>query len=277
MKKILSSIFLIATSINWVNAQWSTSGNSLISTNFFGSTNSMPLRFRVNTNGLTVNESMRILSNPTQSWLNMDAPPVIINPKTLTSFSQHSFKGLAINDADLTFLSNDGNFGQPYDWRNSIKWVNQQGNIRHLIVDDNSGLRILAAGILQIDNGVAIGAANGNNAVQMTHPNGYKLYVKEGILTEKVKIALLYTSDWADYVFAPDYKLKSLTEVEKYIQKNKHLPGVPSAEEMVSNGLDVVKTDAILMAKIEELTLYMIELQKQNAAMQVQINELKIK
>jgi len=91
----------------------------------------------------------------------------------------------------------------------------------------------------------------------------YKLYVEKGILTEKVKVAVKTTSDWSDFVFANDYKLKPLKEVEKYITANKHLPDVASASEMVSSGLDVAKTDAVLLQKVEELTLYIIELQKQ--------------
>jgi trimeric autotransporter adhesin len=91
----------------------------------------------------------------------------------------------------------------------------------------------------------------------------YKLYVEKGILTEKVKVAVSTTTDWADFVFANNYKLKPLKEVETYITANKHLPGVPSANEMVSNGLDVAKSDALLLQKVEELTLYIIELQKQ--------------
>ncbi|GAB3694089.1 hypothetical protein GCM10027592_14650 [Spirosoma flavus] len=100
----------------------------------------------------------------------------------------------------------------------------------------------------------------GNNA---RTPAGYKLFVEQGILTEKVKVALKNTSDWSDYVFQSDYKLKSLSEVENFIQANKHLPGVPSAQEMVEKGNDLHKTDAKLLEKIEELTLYSIQQQKE--------------
>ncbi len=75
---------------------------------------------------------------------------------------------------------------------------------------------------------------------------------------------------WADYVFAKDYKLKELNEVEEYIAENKHLPGIPSAADIEKNGLSVGKMQALHMEKIEELTLYMIELQKQNELLQVQ-------
>lgn len=108
-------------------------------------------------------------------------------------------------------------------------------------------------------------------------PKGYGMYVTDGILTEKVKVAIKNSSDWADYVFNKDYKKMSLTEVEKFININKHLPNIPSAAEMISEGNDLAKTDAKLLEKIEELTLYMIEMKKENAQMKRQIHTLKRK
>lgn len=93
-------------------------------------------------------------------------------------------------------------------------------------------------------------------------PGDYKLYVQSGILTEKVKVALTNSADWADYVFQEGHTLLSLNEVRAYIAQHKHLPGVPSADEMVEQGVDVAKTDAMLLAKIEELTLYVLQLEE---------------
>lgn len=90
--------------------------------------------------------------------------------------------------------------------------------------------------------------------------DGYRLMVQEGILTERVKVALKTSTEWSDHVFLPGYRLMPLAEVECFIQENGHLPGVPSAAQMVEQGLDVVKTDAMLMEKIEELTLHSIDL-----------------
>lgn len=104
----------------------------------------------------------------------------------------------------------------------------------------------------------------------VTTPVGYGLYVEKGVLAERLKCALKSSTDWSDYVFEKDYKLPSLTEVEKFVIKNKHLPNVPSAQEVVENGIDVAKMDAKLLEKIEELTLYIIQLEKE-------VNLLKIK
>lgn len=107
-----------------------------------------------------------------------------------------------------------------------------------------------------------------------TTPAGYKLYVETGILTEKIKVALKASANWADYVFADDYKLQPLHEVETYIREHKHLPGVPSADEVVENGLDLAKMDAKLLEKIEELTLHMIQLEKEVNTLKQKNNEL---
>lgn len=88
---------------------------------------------------------------------------------------------------------------------------------------------------------------------------GYRLFVQDGMLAEKVKVAIKSSSEWSDHVFQPSYRLMPLKDVSAFIKKNGHLPGVPSAEQMVEQGLDVVKTDAMLLEKIEEITLHLIE------------------
>ena len=83
----------------------------------------------------------------------------------------------------------------------------------------------------------------------------------EGIRTEKVKVDL--QGNWPDFVFTSTYKLMPLSQVEQYIIANSHLPNVPSAEEVAESGIDVATMDATLLQKIEELTLYTIDQEKQ--------------
>lgn len=116
-----------------------------------------------------------------------------------------------------------------------------------------------------------------NPLADIATPNGYKLFVEEGILTEKVKVALQSTADWADYVFADDYTLMPLAEVEKFTKQNGHLPNVPSANEMVKEGLDVAKMDAKLLEKIEELTLYIIKQDKELEELKAAVKALQSK
>ncbi|MCF6132828.1 beta strand repeat-containing protein [Flavobacterium wongokense] len=98
-----------------------------------------------------------------------------------------------------------------------------------------------------------------------TYPNttgNYRLFVEGGILTEKVKVALRSTANWADYVFEKNYDLMPLKNVEEYINTHKHLPGINSAADLSKNGLDLAEMQAKHMAKIEELTLYIIQQNK---------------
>ncbi len=101
------------------------------------------------------------------------------------------------------------------------------------------------------------------------------LSVDGTILAREVRVAISTTTHWADYVFAKDYKLMPLKEVEAYIKANKHLPDVPSSEDVEKNGIEVTEISAVLLKKIEELTLYTIELQKKMDEQQKEINTLK--
>lgn len=103
----------------------------------------------------------------------------------------------------------------------------------------------------------------------------YSLFVKGGILTEEVRVALANT--WADYVFDKNYKLKTLPEVERFIQTNGHLPNVPSATQVAQEGVNVGEMAKIQQEKIEELTLYIIEQNKINERQAKEIETLKVK
>jgi len=96
--------------------------------------------------------------------------------------------------------------------------------------------------------------------------NDYNLYVAKGIRTEKVNVE--YYNQWPDYVFEPEYKLTPLAEVEEFVDENKHLPGVPSASQVQKNGIDLGEMNAVLLKKVEELTLYIIDLEARMAELE---------
>lgn len=81
------------------------------------------------------------------------------------------------------------------------------------------------------------------------------------------------TDTWPDYVFEEGYELMSLKEIEKYIDSNGHLPGVPSSEEVIEDGINVGEMNEILMKKLEELTLLMIQQQKEIDLLKTQVKE----
>ena len=76
---------------------------------------------------------------------------------------------------------------------------------------------------------------------------------------------------WPDYVFAPGYRLRPLSEVAQFVQANGHLPEVPSAATVQAEGLDLGATQAVLLKKIEELTLYLLELKQENEGLKERV------
>ena len=108
-----------------------------------------------------------------------------------------------------------------------------------------------------------------HQAVFLVYGNGVVSAKK--IYAEKMEITMsALTSHWYDHVFYPDYTLRPLPELEQFIKQNQHLPEIPSAQEVEQNGLDLGDMQGKLLLKIEELTLYILDLQKQ-------IDELKNK
>ncbi|BAV06185.1 hypothetical protein FLA_2201 [Filimonas lacunae] len=158
-----------------------------------------------------------------------------------------------------------------------------------LIVDNNSLSRVgfmkypnRAAGIWRVTNqNFEIGRVNvtalpgtptsyttdlyisesGNIGIGTKTPS-QKLSVNGTILAKKM-IVSVKEANWADYVFDASYKLIPLQQLEEYVLFHKHLPEVPSAKEVADKGVDVGENQAMLLKKIEELTLYVIEQQKQ--------------
>jgi hypothetical protein len=102
----------------------------------------------------------------------------------------------------------------------------------------------------------------GSMGIGTTTPSpGYKLTVKGGVHAEEVKVDLSVPGP--DYVFEADYSLTSLEDTKVYIEQNKHLPGIPSSDEMQQNGVNLLEMNMKLLEKVEELTLHLIEQNKQ--------------
>ena len=117
----------------------------------------------------------------------------------------------------------------------------------------------------------------GDVGIGTTSPN-YKLDVCGTMRAKEVRIE----TGWCDYVFADDYQLRSIEEVEAFINENKHLPGIAPASQVEAEGMKVGEMSKAMMEKIEELTLYLIdqnnqikELKIQNQLQQQQLNSLK--
>ncbi len=156
-----------------------------------------------------------------------------------------------------------GNYAGYYESGNDKLYIDNSSTSSPLIYGDFSSNE------LTFNATVSIGDVT-------TCPNqDFKLYVEKGIISERVKVATVDSNDWCDYVFEKDYELNSIKEVEQFIQKNKHLPNVPSAQEVEENGIEMAEMDATLLRQIEELWLHMIELKKENEALKTEVAELK--
>lgn len=133
---------------------------------------------------------------------------------------------------------------------------------KHKIRVTKDGMRIEAPGdafVLDAKNITMGGKVGINTDNDFTGDYDYALAVNGGILTSEVYVKEV--EEWHDYVFDKDYNLMTLCDLEQFIDENGHLPDLPSESEVKQNGYNVVDMEGILLKKIEELTLYIIQLQ----------------
>jgi hypothetical protein len=100
----------------------------------------------------------------------------------------------------------------------------------------------------------------------------YLLSVKGTVGAEEF---IVTNTGWSDYVFRPGYRLRPLSEVGAYIRANHHLPGIPSEAEVKEKGVSVGEMQSKLLAKVEELTLHMIQAEERNNRLEQQNEELR--
>jgi len=126
-------------------------------------------------------------------------------------------------------------------------------------------------------NGIAV---NGNSVFNdglsigtQTMPTGYKFAVNGSAIATSITVML--KSNWPDYVFKPTYQLRPLTEVKEYIDQHQHLPEIPSADEIAKDGLNLGEMNKLLLKKVEELTLYLIEKDSEIKEQKATVNKLQ--
>lgn len=114
-------------------------------------------------------------------------------------------------------------------------------------------------------------SVNGNVGIGTLNSQGYKLAVNGTIRAKEIRV----DTGWADFVFKKGYQLPTLEEVEKHINEKGHLPNIPSEAEVKAVGVDLGEINAKLLQKIEELTLYTIQLQKDMNNMKSKFEKLE--
>ena len=145
-------------------------------------------------------------------------------------------------------------------------WFNNSSNVEASFIgqykDDLWGVfgNAWQFAINRNDGTVYLGSPNLDNE-NFAKGAGYKLRVFGKIISEEVRVQL--TSAWPDYVFEEGYKKLTLPELETYLKENKHLPNVPSAADIDKDGQQLGEIQRKMLEKIEELSLYVIELKKE--------------
>lgn len=160
------------------------------------------------------------------------------------------------------------------------QWNGLTQNGDHMILWKGANPDATEAGALVIGtwshagpNGIRI-LPNGNVGIGTWNPGTSKLAVEGKIVAREVRVTL--ATPFPDYVFSSNYRLRTLDSLKNYIDQNKHLPGIPSAAEVEKNdGIELGKISTQMLEKIEELTLYIIELNKNVQELKLENKELK--
>jgi hypothetical protein len=156
-------------------------------------------------------------------------------------------------------------------------WFDHSGGKNHQMAFSDDGIfhRTGNQGASEWDpwNKFVTEDAAGNVGIGTTLPKE-RLSVNGRIRAQEVKVEM---ANWPDYVFAKNYQLPTIEEVKQHVKDKGHLPGIPTASEVKMNGIDLGDMNAKLLKKIEEMTLYLIELNALVKNQQTEINNLKKK
>lgn len=263
MKKICLLMTVIMAALGGLTAQtqfstsWSTSGNSISSssTSFLGTTNAYPLVFKTNnTERIYISTAGNVGIGTTipQQMLHIVGGNILIS-RTSENRAPGSANG-------SLFFGDTATTSYPFgEW--GIEYVNGETEV------DGLNFWKPATGVHNTMNYCLFLKDNGNVGIGTNNPQA-KLAVNGEILAKSVRVNTTNTY-WPDYVFRNDYNLMSLRELEQYVNKYKHLPNIPSAQDIETQGdIDLGTMNTLLLEKVEELTRYVFDLQKQ-------IDELK--
>lgn len=307
MKKITLLLTCLCVPVIFVFSQtsWSLTGNSGTnpSTNFIGTIDNQPLvfrtnnveKFRIGSDGTITHTSVGASNGSTVifstdyfygGWVAMN------NNSTNTSTgvgyrmninnttkSQIFYNGGAFSygttihgisgNTDVLSVAGDVYLSTGTFLSNGLIVKNGTGNVGIGTTTPGTGIKLDVNGQVRFNSNVFIG-----DNTYTTMGTGYKMSVKDGIITEKLKIRL--RANWPDYVFNSNYRLMSLDKLDDFIIKYKHLPGIQSSEQVNKDeGVELGDLNTKLLKKIEELTLYVVRLNKRIDELEKKTNSEK--
>ncbi|MXV50392.1 hypothetical protein GS399_05355 [Pedobacter sp. HMF7647] len=162
-------------------------------------------------------------------------------------------------------LNREVNTGQIFNPAGNAFQINNGGPDKDLHIQVFNG-----SGALVNGDALVISGSTANIGIGTTSPSE-RLSVNGKIRAREIRVE---AAPWPDYVFEQDRKLPSLSDLEQFIRLNKHLPSVPSADEVEKDGVELGKMNSVLLEKIEELTLYLIQQEKKSASQAELIGQL---
>ncbi|MGF7073865.1 hypothetical protein [Mucilaginibacter sp. 3215] len=311
MKRLTLITTLFVFISNYLFAQqWTTSGTTIYNNNSgnvgIGTTapaTTLDVNGAISVKGINVNDT-QIISVPADGTYVIASGNRIKGTYTLSFEAANRVQTVVLlanathydYNSSLSILSNTyynyavvmSNFRYVFNSDNSVVYLvfniaNRNGGSSVTAHYDGTGAYIPSWGGTMpsspITGGIyPLAITGGNVGIGIANPAN-KLDVNGTIHSKSVQIDL---NGWGDYVFKKDYQLPSLADIKAYIARHQHLPEVPSEKEMIKNGLDVSEMNKLLMKKVEELTLYLIEKDQQDkqkdkllASLQEQIDEMK--
>ena len=299
---------LALSQLSQAQGYWELDGNSnLQSGSFLGATNNVPLRFKSSSYyGMTLNGNKLGVGIGPSCNLHVHSTeiqdPGIVTPtrgggdvytdlytgeirlsNPVTGSSDNDGFGICQRNKKVMILQRENDVLEIKGYTGSGIVLKADGNIEMTtgttsfnnisIVGNATALNFHVTGTTVLDGSVSVGtnsnftcSHNGDvTANTLTVGDGFSCDDNGYVKAKEIKVTL---TDWPDYVFGEGYGMLSLPETEAYIKANGHLPDVPSAEDVEENGVSLGEMNAKLLQKIEELTLHIIDLQKQ-------IDELK--
>jgi len=194
----------------------------------------------------------------------------VINTSTGSNALRSIEIGNGSNGSSVQLISSDQTYTNFPSWSDAGV-LTTQGELANGLVLRAAAGKIRMQGATGED--MMVVDQNGNMGIGTDNPTAM-LTVAGNVVSREVEVTIA-AGTGPDYVFEEDYDLISLEETKAYIEANKHLPEVPTAKVMESEGVKVGDMSMILLRKIEEMTLHQIELMEQVKALQTEINELK--